>query len=327
MPEDKTPQQRAIRGDSPRKARSLRQRQRPGAHSGREHDEDTDLIYGLHAAGEALRNPRRRILSVHATRNAARRLNAALSARGIEPEIVQPRDLERILGSDAVHQGILVRATPLPAPALRDLALRPDSLLVLLDQVTDPHNVGAILRSACAFGADAVITTARHAPRRSPVMLKAASGALEHVPLVIVTNLARAIESLKEKGCTILGLDSEAPGILDCAMPLSGPVALVLGAEGRGLRQKTRSLCHALLRLDMPGPIRSLNVSNAAATALFAIVESRRRAREGAGTAPAEERTATAAALVEADTHKDTKTDPDTHDRETRHADGREQNH
>ena len=237
---------------------------------------DVDLIYGLHPAEEALRNPRRRIRQVLATRNAANRLADLLAARGIEPEIVNPKEIARRLSPDAVHQGVLLLADPLPRPGLEDIPLADDTLLVLLDQVTDPHNVGAILRSACAFGAAAVVTTTRHAPRGSPVMLKAASGAMEHVPLVQVTNLARAIESLKAKGCTVLGLDSEAPGRLGCGMALSGPVALVLGAEGKGLRQKTRGLCDALVRLDMPGPIRSLNVSNAAAVALFAIVESRR---------------------------------------------------
>ncbi len=237
---------------------------------------EVDRIYGLHPAEEALRNPRRRIRRVLATRNAANRLAGLLASRGLVPEIVTPKDIARRLSPDAVHQGILLLADPLPSPGLEDIAVGNDTLLVLLDQVTDPHNVGAILRSACAFGVAAVITTTRHAPRASPVMLKAASGAMEHVPLVAVTNLARAIMSLKEKGCTVLGLDSQAPGRLGCGMALAGPVALVLGAEGKGLRQKTRTLCDALVRLDMPGAIRSLNVSNAAAVALFAIVESRR---------------------------------------------------
>ncbi len=250
---------------------------------------EADLIYGLHPAEEALRNPRRRIRRVLATRNAANRLADPLAARGLVPEIATPKEIARHLAPDAVHQGILLLADPLPRPGLEEIAIADDTLLVLLDQVTDPHNVGAILRSACALGAAAVITTTRHAPRGSPVMLKAASGAMEHVPLVQVTNLARAIETLKERGCTVLGLDSEAPETLGCGMALSGPVALVLGAEGKGLRQKTRGLCDALVRLDMPGPIHSLNVSNAAAVALFAIVESRRMQKDAEARNPDED--------------------------------------
>ncbi|MBN9333923.1 TrmH family RNA methyltransferase, partial [Devosia sp.] len=147
-------------------------------------------------------------------------------------------------------------------------------LVVVLDQLTDPHNVGAILRTACAFGADAVITTARHSPRETGVMAKAASGALDLVPMIEVRNLGDAIETLKERGLTVLGFDSEAPAPLRPRTD-DRPMAVVLGAEGKGLRQRTRELCDEMVRLDMPGPIKSLNVSNAAAIALFAATAGR----------------------------------------------------
>ncbi len=245
--------------------------------------EGVELLYGLHTVTEALRNPRRRIRALLVTTNAARRIATEiedLRRSGIEPEIVHPSRIEKITGPDAVHQGLALLADPLPCPHLHEIAR--EGTVVLLDQVTDPHNVGAILRSACAFGVHAVITTARHAPRLTPVLAKAASGALEHVALVQVTNLARAMDELRDYGFSLLGLDSAAEDILDCSLHIPGPVALVLGAEGKGLRHKTRAHCDALLRLDAPGPIRSLNVSNAAAVALFAIVESRRRAKGGA---------------------------------------------
>jgi 23S rRNA (guanosine2251-2'-O)-methyltransferase len=142
-------------------------------------------------------------------------------------------------------------------------------LAVVLDQVTDPHNVGAILRTACAFGADALVTTQRYAPRETGVMAKAASGALDLIPLIEVRNLGDAILELKRRGLAIVGLDSEATAPLTADLG-SDTIALVLGAEGKGLRQRTRELCDRMVRLEMPGPIKSLNVSNAAAIALFA---------------------------------------------------------
>jgi 23S rRNA (guanosine2251-2'-O)-methyltransferase len=146
--------------------------------------------------------------------------------------------------------------------------------VVVLDQVTDPHNVGAILRTACAFGADAVLTTARYAPRETGVMAKAASGALDLIPLIEVRNLGDSLEQLKGRGLKVLGFDSEAPAPL-AVQPEGTALAIVLGAEGKGLRQRTRELCDELVRLDMPGPIKSLNVSNAAAIALFAATAAR----------------------------------------------------
>lgn len=189
----------------------------------------------------------------------------------VNPELVvetHPKDLDKLLGPDAVHQGIVLEAEPLPRSGID--VLSGAKLLLVLDQITDPHNVGAILRTACAFGADAVITTARYAPNETGVLAKSASGALDLVPMVEVGNLGEALTRLKKLGIWCVGLDSEADAPLR-ASAMDRHVALVMGAEGKGLRQKTRDLCDEMLRLDMPGAIKSLNVSNAAAIALFAL--------------------------------------------------------
>jgi 23S rRNA (guanosine2251-2'-O)-methyltransferase len=224
------------------------------------------LIYGWHSAVAALGNPQRGIRKVLATRNALERL-AELGIPGL-PAPAEPADIDRLAGPGAVHQGIAVLADPLPEPELDDLA--DAELLVVLDQVTDPHNVGAILRSAAAFGCDALVLTERHGPADSGVLAKAASGALEHVPLVRIKNLARGLQELGAIGFQRLGLDSEHADPLE-SVNASGKVALVLGAEGKGLRRLTRENCDRLVRLPMPGPIKSLNVSNAAAVALYAL--------------------------------------------------------
>ena len=225
-------------------------------------------LYGLHTVRAALDNPRRRIVRLMVTRNALARLGLAEPLDLPFPaEIVEPRALDRLLGADAVHQGVLVEAQPLVPKRLGQLADTP--LLIVLDQVTDPHNVGAIMRSAVAFGAGALITTARHSPAESGVLAKAASGALEHIDLIEVRNLADALGELHAAGFQTVGLDSDGPAELEQTLA-GGRIALVLGAEGKGLRQKTRETVTALARLDMPGAIRSLNVSNAAAVALYA---------------------------------------------------------
>jgi 23S rRNA (guanosine2251-2'-O)-methyltransferase len=161
---------------------------------------------------------------------------------------------------------VLAEADPLSAPEIEDLPAQ--GVVLVLDQITDPHNVGAIFRSAAAFAATAIVTTARHSPEATGVLAKSASGALELVPLVTVQNLARGMAALKERGFLLVGLDSAGDADLT-ATPLRAPLALVLGAEGKGLRQLTRETCDHVARLDLPGAIKSLNVSNAAALALY----------------------------------------------------------
>jgi len=195
-----------------------------------------------------------------------RRLTESGLTLPLAPELVRPEAIEALVGPDAVHQGLLAEADPLESPAIEDLA--PAGLLLVLDQITDPHNVGAILRSAAAFGVEAVITTARHSPEATGVLAKAASAALEYVPIVTVPNLARALQALKDKDVFVVGLDSTGDTDL-ASTPLRAPLALVLGAEGKGLRQLTKETCDHVARLDLPGAIQSLNVSNAAAVALY----------------------------------------------------------
>jgi 23S rRNA (guanosine2251-2'-O)-methyltransferase len=225
------------------------------------------LLYGFHSVREALDNPTRRLVRLMVTENALSRLKES-GPLPIEPEIVRPDAIGRLLTPDAVHQGVLLEAEPPAAPALS--ALPGDALLLALDQITDPHNVGAILRSAAAFGVTAVIVTLRHAPEVTGVLAKAASGALEHVPLIPVRNLVKTLEELAERGYQRIGLDSEAPESID-VVTLRRPSVIVLGAEGKGLRQSTRAACDVMARLDLPGEIKSLNVSNAAAVTLYAL--------------------------------------------------------
>jgi 23S rRNA (guanosine2251-2'-O)-methyltransferase len=214
----------------------------------------------------ALANPARQIRKLTLTENAARRLADENIETRVTPEIVRPQEIDRLLSPDAVHQGLLAEADPLPSPDIEDL--EQDGMVLVLDQITDPHNVGAILRSAAAFAVKAIVTTARHSPEATGVLAKAASGALELVPMVTVQNLARALTELNEAGFQTVGLDSEGTEDLS-DVTLREPLALVLGAEGKGLRQLTRETCSVVARLDMPGEIKSLNVSNAAVLSLY----------------------------------------------------------
>jgi 23S rRNA (guanosine2251-2'-O)-methyltransferase len=223
------------------------------------------ILYGWHTVAAALANPARRIRRLLTTENAARRLvedGIALPARH---ELVRPDVIAARLGPDALHQGLLAEADPLASPEIEDVE---NGLVLVLDQITDPHNVGAILRTAAAFGAGAVVTTARHSPEATGVLAKSASGALEYVPIVTVQNLARGLTALKERGFLLVGLDSTGESDL-AAANVRAPLALVLGAEGKGLRQLTRATCDVVARLNLPGAIKSLNVSNAAALALY----------------------------------------------------------
>ena len=225
-------------------------------------------LYGTHAVAAALANPARRVLRLVATAEAARTLPAGAAA----PELLARPEIDRLLPPGAVHQGLALLVEPLDGWAVEDVAraaaLRDQAVVLVLDQVTDPHNVGAILRSAAAFGALAVLVPDRHAPEETGALAKAASGALERMPLVRVTNVVRALDLLKEAGFWTAGLAADAPRTL-AAAALTGRVALVLGAEGEGLRRLTREHCDHLVRLPMKGEMESLNVSNAAAIALY----------------------------------------------------------
>ncbi|WP_082494641.1 MULTISPECIES: 23S rRNA (guanosine(2251)-2'-O)-methyltransferase RlmB [unclassified Methylobacterium] len=242
---------------------AVRDRFRPTGPSG-----DRVVLYGWHPVFQALANDGRRLHRLLATENGAARLTAELGTLRIEPELVRPSAINALLGPDAVHQGLYLEADPLPGPDLDDLP--DDALLLALDQITDPHNVGAIVRTAAAFGVAAIVTTARHSPNATGVLAKSASGGLEHVPLVVVRNLAEALIDLGKRGFTRIGLDSDAQTTLDAVGPRR-PAVIVLGAEGKGLRQRTRDCCDVLARIPFSGEIRSLNVSNAAAITLYAL--------------------------------------------------------
>jgi 23S rRNA (guanosine2251-2'-O)-methyltransferase len=224
------------------------------------------LLYGWHSVKAALENPARKFHKLLVTENAMHRLQDDGIDLPIDPSLVEASEIDAELGPDAVHQGILAEADQLPALDISEVA--PEGIILVLDQVTDPHNVGAILRTAVAFGVTAIVTTQRHSPDMTGVLAKAASGALELVPIVFVPNLARAIEALKNNNVFVVGLDSEGDGDIT-SVPLRAPLALVVGAEGKGLRQLTRATCDAVARLDLPGKIKSLNVSNATALALY----------------------------------------------------------
>jgi 23S rRNA (guanosine2251-2'-O)-methyltransferase len=248
--------------------RPARQRApRPALDPGRREPRASDVarIYGFHSVSAALRAPRRELIRLYATQAAAERLRAEISARGVETVILSNEEIALRAPREAVHQGVLLEARPLEPIDISELPER--GLVVVLDQVTDPHNVGAILRSAAAFAVDALVTTQRHSPEFAGALAKSASGGLELVAICSVANLARAMGEMGEMGYLRVGLDSEGPQTLEASV-LSRPLALVLGAEGKGLRRLTRENCDIVARLDMPGAIKSLNVSNACAVAL-----------------------------------------------------------
>lgn len=224
-------------------------------------------IYGLHSAAEALGNPARTIEAVYATENALTRLSADMTRFEDRLELTGPKKLTRLVGEEAVHQGIVVKARPLEPVHIG--AFDSARLLVALDQVTDPHNVGAIIRSAAAFGADGLMMTWRNAPPETGVLVKSASGAFDHVPIARVTNLGSGLTALKKKGFDLVGLAGEGDLPIEEALGGQDRVCIVMGAEGKGLREKTRNIVDTLARIEMAGAISALNVSNAAAVALF----------------------------------------------------------
>ncbi|MEM8822595.1 MAG: 23S rRNA (guanosine(2251)-2'-O)-methyltransferase RlmB [Pseudomonadota bacterium] len=241
---------------------------------------ETVWLFGLHAVRDALQNPMRARLRLVLTKNAADRLGAVVDASGMTPEIVDPRRFPVPLDPGSVHQGAALEVKPLDWGKLTDVA-KPGTgapILVLLDRVTDPHNAGAILRSAEVFGARAVVAPARHSAPETGALAKSASGALERQPYLRVGNLGDAMERLKALGYVCLGFDGTANDTLAAVTAdlRDRPVAMVLGAEGPGLRERTRSLCDRMVRIDAAGGFGSLNVSNAAAVALYALKEGRR---------------------------------------------------
>ena len=240
---------------------------------------ETVWLFGLHAVRDALVNPARVKLRLLVTKNAADKLADAIATAGIAPELQDPRKFDAPLAPESVHQGAALEVKPLDWGRFEDVcaAGAGKAMVVLLDRVTDPHNVGAILRSAEVFGARAVIAPRHHSAPETGALAKTASGALERQPYLRVTNLAEAMESLRRMGFTLLGLDGEAEVTLPEALaPLGArPVALVLGAEGPGLRDKTRETCDALVRIPFAGGFGSLNVSNAAAVGLYAAAQGR----------------------------------------------------
>ncbi len=233
-----------------------------------------DAIIGLHAARAALSNPERLIRKVRGTDSALAELSGLIEGRGLKAEICEKRTLDRLLGGEMVHQGILIEAEPLQPVLLEDVLVQattaPRFLALVLDRVTDPQNVGAVLRSAAAFGADALIMTRRHAPQATPALLKVASGGYEHVPMVQVGNLGQALERLADAGVGRIGLDEHADSVLS-PDHRTARCCLILGAEGEGMRQLTRSHCDHLVRLPTRADFSSLNVANAAAIGLYAL--------------------------------------------------------
>lgn len=240
------------------------------------------MLFGLHACREAWLNPKRRILHALFTPQGEKLFEETLAAgkRGNlkrpTPERTDGFALERTLPQGAVHQGIALEVEGVPEVALDDMLdeANENACFVVLDQVTDPHNVGAIVRTACAFGAKAVIVTERHAPQATGTLAKAACGALEHTPIVRIGNMVQALEKMKKAGFWCIGLDETGSSPLH-ALSFPARVALVMGAEGEGLRRLTMENCDEIARLPTHPPIGSLNVSNAAAVAIYEVMRAK----------------------------------------------------
>jgi len=243
--------------------------------------DDTLWLFGIHAVRDALLNRDRKKLRLVVTKNAFDRLEAEIATAGIAPEVVEPRAFSVPIDPQSVHQGAAIEVKPLVWGSVSEVcATKGDApLVLLLDRVTDPHNVGAILRSGEVFGARAVIAPLRHSAPETGALAKTASGALERQPYLRVQNLSNAMRALREMGYFIIGLDGTADETLETRLATLPPVAtaLVLGAEGPGLRQLTKDTCHTLSRIDFAGEFGSLNVSNAAAVGLYAVAQRHKR--------------------------------------------------
>lgn len=269
----------------PRPARhEARRAERP--HQGQGHEPGLPRgarasLWGTHAVKEAWLNPDRDIRALYATAEALESFADTMEAAddsGLDrpqPVVADRRALDRLTGPGAVHQGLALDAAPLDEVFVQDLISAADgrerAVIVMLDQVTDPHNVGAIMRSACAFGAAGIVMQRRHAPELDGVLVKTASGAAEHIPVAYETNLSRTIETLQEAGFTVLALDERGDISLE-ELPAIDKAVIVLGAEGPGIRHLVKQHADRLVRLPTGGPVGALNVSNAAAVALYALV-------------------------------------------------------
>lgn len=261
---DRKPRFQRGGGKGPDKGRQFGRR--PGGRDREASPDGSVILYGWHTVTAAMANPRRRIRKLLRTENAARRLADDRIELHVTPEIVRPDVIDARLGPDAVHQGLLAEAEPLDSPDIGDLPQ--EGIVLVLDQITDPHNVGAILRSAAAFGVAGVIVTDRHTPSDTGTLAKSASGALEVVPLVRAVNLARTLDQLKEAGFWIYGL-AETGDTRIGDLDLKGRTCIVLGAEGEGLRRLTTEKCDRLVTIPTSDALSALNVSNAAAVAAY----------------------------------------------------------
>jgi len=248
---------------------------KPGQHSRHERrepafEENGEVwIWGLHAGVAVLNNPMRKISKLFVTRGAAERAGLDAEAMPAFASFIEGRELDERLPPGAVHQGLAVRCRPLDSIDIQDAVVRPEKPLAILDQVTDPQNVGAIFRSAAAFGVAGVVMQTRNAPTAGGALAKAATGAIETVDEIRAVNISRAIDVLRDAGWTVIGLDGAAEQTLEQAVAVDGPVAIVLGAEGAGIRLGVAKACSTLARIPMQPGMESLNVSNAAAIAFY----------------------------------------------------------
>jgi len=244
-------------------------------HAGKQANKQKPNLYGFHAVRAAWLNPDRDIEALYMTQNAAKGFeNTLRSSKHLNrpnPTILENKAFDKLLPRESVNQGIAIIAKNRPETSVHDFVIKAadNSLIVILDQVTDPHNVGAILRSACAFGADGIIMQSKHAPSIDGTLAKTASGAVEHVDVAFETNISRSIETLQEGGYFVYGLDERGDDI--GKMKPGGKIALVLGAEGPGIRRLVKDHCDGLLKIPMDSTMASINVSNAAAVALYAL--------------------------------------------------------